>query len=500
MRTLLTAALLAAGCATPEAPPRAETTAGVVQGVRDGSVTHFAGIPFAAPPVGDLRWRAPQPVARWDGVRKSTRTPACAQGTNRKDVSEDCLYLHVTARDGAEDRPVLVWLHGGGFSEGAGFDYDPARMASRGDVVVVTVDFRLGLYGFFGAPGLDGSGTFGFQDQQAALRWVRDNIRGFGGDPGNVTLAGESGGAIATCAHLTSPGARGLVHRAILQSGWCDGGVPANLTPTGSAAFRFFQPRATVEKTGAETMTALGCDSVACLREVPPARLDEHYPKFGAGAYGTAILPTDPIEAEIAPVPMIVGANRHEHRLTAGIMALAGFEWRTEDFPRLMTETFGDGAPAIVREYDPATFGGNAALAWAQVFTDSAACASSGAGGPAFAYDFADENAQPFIDLPEGFPAGASHASELPNLFEVAGRQPITSDRYTDAQRRLADTMIDYWTTFARTGDPNHEGAPSWARGATLQLAPDDIRPVDPDAVHRCDFWRSTEDTDTLGR
>ncbi|WP_430791739.1 carboxylesterase/lipase family protein [Actinoplanes sp. G11-F43] len=506
LAVLMAASLTVVGCDDDRAPT-APTGAGTVQGVREDGLTRFRGIPYAAPPTGDLRWRAPQPPAAWDGIRPAeVSAPGCAQGPDLPAAREDCLYLDVTAPAGAENRPVLVWLHGGGLSEGVGADYDPARMVRQGDVVVVTVEFRLGMFGFFGAPGLDGSGTFGLQDQQAALRWVGDNIRAFGGDPGNVTLIGESGGAIGTCAQLTAPGAAGLVHRAIMQSGDCEAAMPKDAIPTGSEAYRFFQPLATTEAAGTAAMTALGCADVACLRAKPAEALHEQYPNFGAAAFGTPTLPRDPAEAlrsgDVARVPVLAGANRHEQRLTAGLFAVAGWWISAEEYPGLITRTFGDRAPAILREYPVSEFGGDGAIAWADVFTDSMACAPDPASAmfpklvPTFEYEFADEDAQPFTDLPDGFRAGASHASELPNLFDVAGREPIGSDRYTDAQRRLADRMIGYWTAFARTGDPNHRGAEPWPRAAagrvtTLQLAPDDIRPVDVARVHRCDFWRA---------
>ncbi|MCY1145653.1 carboxylesterase family protein [Actinoplanes sp. Pm04-4] len=483
---LLTAALTVPACASVSDLLIADTKAGAVEGVRDDAVTRYRGIPYAAPPVGDRRFSPPQPPAAWDGVRSAKKSgPACAQGPARKDAAEDCLYLDVTAPPKAKDRPVMVWLHGGGFSEGAGFDYDPARLVAQGDVVVVTVEFRLGLYGF-----LTGDNN-GFQDQQAALRWVRDNIREFGGDPGNVTLFGESGGAIGACAQLGAPGARGLFHRAILQSGNCDAALPKNYTPTGSAPFRFFRPAAETAKVREAAMKAVGCDDLDCLRRQPVDKLRKQYDKFGAATYGTPALPEDPaVAVEKNHIPLLYGWNQHESRLVSGIFAVAGWRMTAQEYPGLIADAFGaDEAAAIVREYPPSRYGGDAAVAWGDVFTDTASCGQRPL--PGYRYEFADENAQPFVDLPPDFEAGASHASELPNLFEVAGRKPITSDRYTDAQRALADRMIGYWTAFARTGDPNHEGAPVWPEEGALQLKPNAIEPVDVAKLHRCDFWNT---------
>ncbi len=464
-----------------------------MRGVTDGDITRYRGIPYAASPTGERRWQAPQAPARWDGVREASRSgPACAQGPARPNTSEDCLYLDVTAPAGAEGKPVMVWLHGGGLSEGAGVDYDPRRMVEQGDVVVVTVDFRLGIFGLFGRPGLPGSGTFTLQDQQAALRWVRDTIAGFGGDPGNVTLFGESGGAVGACAQLTSPQAAGLFHRVILQSSTCGIDAPPNAAAPGSPPFRFFQPLAQIEATGADTAKVLHCDSVACLRKLPTSAFDKEYPRYGFAATGTPTLPVDPEQAlrtgPVHPVPVLTGYNRDEHRFTAGLLALAGYPI---DYPKLIREAFGNRAAAILKHYPIEEYDGNGALAWAAVYTDRMWACRINADRmalatrmPTWEYEFADRRAQPFVDLPRDFPAGASHASELPNLFDVAGRQPITSQRYDDTQRSLAKRMIGAWTTFARTGDPG------WARGTTQRLAPEGDVPIDGAAEHNCTFWR----------
>lgn len=192
--------------------------AGTLQGVADHQIVRFQGIPYAAPPVGALRWTAPQPIQSWSGIREATTLASpCPQGENI--LNEDCLYLNLTVpRSSNRAKPVMLWLHGGGLVGGTGNTYDPQRLALEGDVIIATVNFRLGVFGYFGYPNLAGSGTFGLQDQQAALRWIKRNIAAFGGDPNNITLFGESGGAVAACAHLTSPGAAGLINKAILRS------------------------------------------------------------------------------------------------------------------------------------------------------------------------------------------------------------------------------------------------------------------------------------------
>ncbi len=224
---------LVTGPAAGRLSERVTVEQGPLVGAVDGPVVRYQGIPYAAPPVGPLRWQPPQPPPSWTEEREATapgaRCPqlAAAPGTPHATAAsdtEDCLTLNVTAPAGTTPnarRPVLVWIHGGGFSAGAGSDVDPHRLVEAGPMIVVTVNYRLGVLGFLGLPGLPGSGSFGLLDQQQALRWVQRNIAAFGGDPGNVTLAGESAGADSVCAQLAAPGSAGLFRRAVLQSGGC---------------------------------------------------------------------------------------------------------------------------------------------------------------------------------------------------------------------------------------------------------------------------------------
>src|SRR5579883_2223440 len=206
------------------------TTDGAVLGLRENGVTKFLGIPYAKPPVGALRWMPPQPVAKWAGVRRAYRFgPTCAQVTTLgpfagpPNSNEDCLYLNVFTGDMKAKRPVLVWIHGGGYFDGASNDYDPAKLVTRGKLVVVTFNYRLNLFGFMAHPALDAEGhafgNYGIMDMQAVLEWVKHNIAAFGGDPGNVTVGGQSAGAGASTAIVVSPASKGLIQRAIFQSG-----------------------------------------------------------------------------------------------------------------------------------------------------------------------------------------------------------------------------------------------------------------------------------------
>ncbi|GAA5011551.1 carboxylesterase/lipase family protein [Actinopolymorpha pittospori] len=545
--TTLAATILAipllAGAGTPpasaSAPPDADnvvrTRAGPVEGVRGEQTTRFLGIPYAAPPVGHLRWRPPQPVRPWLGVRPAKKSgPPCAQspgsitpGTD----SEDCLYVDVTVpRDttnttetadtadtarGRRPLPVMVWLHGGGLSSGAGSGYDPTRMVSQGDVIVVTVDFRLGIFRFFGHPGLPGSGTFGLADQQAALRFVRTNIAAFGGDPHNVTLFGQSGGAVGACGQLTSPSAAGLFDKVVLMSGSCTLDWPKNGPAIGTAAGSFWTPVGEANAAGARTASELDCArdtdaaELRCLRGLDKDDLLTRNGAFIAAATGTPILPLDPGVAIRAGhfhhVPAISGHTRDEARLIAGSRAFLGQPITAAEYPGLIEEAYGDDAAAVDRHYPRGDQ--IPGIAWASIDTDRMfVCTQLETSRalsrrvPTYTYEFADEHAPPLAPVAADFPAGASHAADLLYLFDIPGLpiddhfQPV---EYTPEQRALAATMVGYWTRFAWTSDPNGGGRPVWHRDepagtGELGLAPGvgGISTVDAAREHQCDFWR----------
>jgi para-nitrobenzyl esterase len=530
---LLTAAALAGALASatpalaatsqPKPSPKnvgtvVRTRAGVIRGTARGNVLRFLGVPYAAPPVGPLRWRPPQPVRPWRGVRSAQHSgPPCVQLPRVPHASEDCLYLDVTVPAGPGRKPVMVFLHGGGLTTGSGSSYNPSLMAARGDVIVVTIDFRLGVFGFFGHAGLPGSGTFGLQDQQAALRWVHANIAAFGGEPGDVTLFGQSGGAVATCAQLTSPRSAGLFQRAIMQSGNCQLNFPPDASGAGTPAASFFRPVTAIDRAGQAAATALHCNlgsdsaDLACLRALPVSALAGEQDQFGVVATGNPVLPLNPVAALrhglFHRVPVMLGQTRDEHRLIAGILADESAPVTVRQYPELIKESFGAAAPAVLDRYSLRRYDGHPAIAWSAVFTDRIwACSQVATANDlarftrVYTYEFADEHAQPLTNLPPGFPAGASHGSELMDLFNVTGRLPITSSYYTPAQQRLASTMVTYWTTFARTGRPSATALPSWpvtrpgrAEQPALQLAPGPggIKPINASAAHQCGFWLS---------
>ena len=258
---------------------------GAVRGLAGTGVYEFLGLPYAAPPIGNLRWRPPRPPENWRGVRDATQFgPSCPQPASAfppGPISEDCLYLNVytpTLRPG-DHRPALVWIHGGGLTQDAGRDYDPSELAADG-IVVVTINYRLGALGFLAHPALDSrpggpNGNYGLMDQQTALRWVQRNVRRFGGDPHNVTIAGQSAGGLSVLAQLASPGARGLFQRAIVQSG----------------AFALKQQSlVAAEAAGEAFATAAGCpdQTAGCLRNLPVSTIIKYQSPFEFRGWSTA--------------------------------------------------------------------------------------------------------------------------------------------------------------------------------------------------------------------
>ncbi|HEY0471151.1 MAG TPA: carboxylesterase family protein [Kribbella sp.] len=507
-----------ATAAQPRSEPPAEPTvvrtdAGLLRGETSGNARVFNGIPYAAPPVRALRWKAPQPVKPWDGVRDAVKvSSACAQQSSPDvpggSTAEDCLYVNVTtpAQKAQRPRAVVLWIPGGGFFSGAGSSYHASKLATRGDVVVVTMNYRLGIFGFFGYPGLAESGTYGIQDQQAALRWVQRNARAFGGDPRNVTVAGESAGGMSVCAQLTSPTSTGLFAKAVMQSGSCAFNWAANSQYPGQAADSPWVKQSTVENTGkewvAQNKAALKCrpgrSTLECLQDADPAVLVENTLQFTQPAYGgSAVLPLSPAKAMKAGlfhrVPVLSGNNHDE--ATPWVAAFNGGVLTDADYPRLLTDMVGTKAAAKVqREYPLAQYGSTAA-AWAAVTTDRIWSCTQVANDqqsmrkvPVYAYEFADKHS------PLSQPGqGAAHGTELPYLFSLGGYDfPLTA-----AQQRLSDQMVDYWTAFARTGDPNGPGRPHWTPASKgdvhgLSLAPTDqggIKRVDLSTEHHCEFW-----------
>ena len=466
----------------------------------------FQGIPYAAPPVDGLRWRSPQPLQPWAGVRDATEPgspcPQTAQVfADVSSVDEDCLNLNVTTPNTPGPKPVMVWLHGGGGANGEGAIFDAHRLAVAEDVVVVTPNSRLGIFGYFGYPGLEGSGGFGLEDQQAALRWVRRNIAAFGGDPSNVTLFGESYGALNVSAHLVSPPAAGLFDRVIVQSGFALMDAPANTWLPGQPAL----PTMWASGEELQGMAAhvvgqsgwikpdSGLPDLEQLRRVPVEELLEFSAYFSRPSFGASVLPASPVDAlrsgRFHRVPVLAGQTRDEARLFVALF----FGVTAESYDRLVAESFGANADRVAREYPP---GDGPALAWAQILSDRAWSLSTwdflhalAPHTPTYAYEFADRDAPAIVPFPEGFPPGAHHSAEVAYQFDLGEPANLTTEQW-----RFAGEMNAYWAAFARSGDPNRDGLPAWPRfdpadPHTQQLAPGAIGRTDFAAEHRLAFW-----------
>jgi para-nitrobenzyl esterase len=432
------------------------------------------------------RWGQPKLLPRQSPTGDS---PACWQPAGLPitpaDQSEDCLRLNVTTPAAAgRSRPVIVYIHGGSFNYGASSNYAPDRLATRGDAVVVTINYRLGAFGFLAHPELGpDAGNLGLADQQTALRWVRDNIATYGGNPRNVTIMGQSAGGTSVCAHLASPASAGLFHRAIIQSSGC-----------GTSSFR---ERADAEAAARDFLTRTDCADVACLREKEPAELVAALALAPHDGYrpvvGGPLLPVSPAEAfatgRFNRVPVLYGGNHDEETGQLVGRELAGLPPLTaDDYPGALAQAFGQDADAVLAHY-PLTNYGSPSEALAAAMTDHNFALPTddtrrllARHVPVYGYEFAEQDTPWYPGMPKAsFPAGASHMLELPYLFGVRYLTPA-------AQQDLSDFMIDRWTRFARTGDA---GWPRFRDGQyVLSLASGSVHRTDFQADHQLDFWR----------
>lgn len=448
----------------------------------DPAVRVYKGVPYAAPPVGDMRWRAPQPLPAWEGTREAvTFSDGCVQNVagsrppwteafmHQGSVSEDCLYLNVwtAAKDRDERRPVLVYIHGGGFNEGSGSVavYDGEELAKKG-LVVVTINYRVGVLGFLAhseltaESGHDASGNYGLLDQVAALRWVKQNIAAFGGDPNTVTVAGQSAGAISVYLLTVSSLATGLLHRAIVQSG------PGGLASFGLSSTRSLaRPLSEAEASGTAFAATKGASSLQALRAMSAAALTAAPPpgspplRFGPVIDGYFL--TDDVSAIYArggqhDVPMLTGFNADE------ASAFPGYGKATvAAFRKAAGERYGASADAFLALYPAATEeeAGTAqkagqrdvaAVALRRLAAERARTATT----DAYLYYF--ERGIPWPERPE---FGAFHTAEVPYVFNTLKH---LHRPWEAVDRHLADVMSTYWVNFATEGTPNGEGVPEW--------------------------------------
>jgi para-nitrobenzyl esterase len=511
----------AAAASRVHVAPIVTTGDGAVRGTTAGTVAEFLGMPYAAPPTGDLRWRPPAPPDKWWGVRDATQFgPNCPQPPSPfappGPFSEDCLYLNVYTpnhdaghrllRGGDEGGlPVLVWIHGGGLTTDAGRDYDPAKLAADG-VVAVTINYRLGALGFLAHPALASrpggpAGNYGLMDQQAALRWVRDNIGQFGGDPNNVTIAGESAGGLSVLAHLVSPGSRGLFQKAIIQSG----------------SFALNQrPLAAAEAAGEAFAAQVGCSdqTAECLRHLPVSTLLAHQsgvyiPGVVDGRVLTESIGTALADGQFARVPILNGTNYDEerifvsfgHAISSGTnVMIPGSAVTAGSYQSDIAAVLGvpaARAAAIAAEYPPAAYPSPTVAFSALAGDANFACPAlridqwTSQRVPVFAYEFNDDSAPLRFTPPLVGPPVATHGSELQYLFDLPNA-PVPGTLNAD-QEALAASMRAAWASFAASGNPGSAAVPWPAFGDGSQMLslvpPRPQAEADFAARHHCSFW-----------
>ncbi|MEI6440695.1 MAG: carboxylesterase family protein [Alphaproteobacteria bacterium] len=502
---------LLAGTAHAAVPDVVATSGGPVKATARGAMTTYFAIPYAAPPVGNLRWRAPQAPTKWTTpVAKTKPGAACIQtgaaSFRSTGDSEDCLYLDVHRPAGDGPFPVMVWIYGGAFTSGStGMYADPSALVSKG-VVVVAMNYRLGALGFLAHPALrdsDGSaGDYGIMDQQAALRWVQDNIAGFGGDPKNVTIFGESAGGFSVMTHLASPGSAGLFQKAIIESGAY--GVSGQLT---QAELEDRSAKALAKVLEAKDDAPATCDpakvTADCLRALPLSMVRGKLMNAFTTEVGNVVPSVDgkvlpqTIKATFAAggnnkVPVINGANENENTLFIALGELAArftakpANFNPADRSFLMTaeayaktaeeQSKTSGVPAadlMGKHYPLKAYGKDVALqptlASAAAGTDATFSCNginvstrvAAQGQPIWMYEFRDQGAPSLVGSIAGkyvlsFNQGAAHASELPYIFNMM-------DVGSADRKALKETMATYWTNFARDGNPNGKGVPAWA-------------------------------------
>jgi len=491
-------ALAVVPLAAHAAPTVATVDAGRLEGQAADGVRSFLGVPYAAPPVGALRWRPPQSAPAWSGTREASRfgsdclqhpLPKFIDPGSGQPTSEDCLYLNVWApAEAGAPRPVMVWIHGGGFTIGSGAkaESDGAALARKG-VVVVTLNYRLGRFGFFAHPALtrehpdEAVGNYALMDQIAALTWVRRNIMAFGGDPANVTVFGESAGGGSVLALMGSPAARDLFHKAIVQSGGGRDALPrldkaGPDYPAGYAAGQAFAARA-------------GAVDAAALRALPADKVlgdldfinNRNRTDYSGMMVDGRIVTDDPAaifaRGEEAPVPLVIGFNSAE---------LGGAPSFTAAWTRQAAARFGPREPALRKLYDPAGGGDGLATHFLSdlIFAEPArmlARAHAQAGRPTYLYQFSY-----VAEAKRAKEPGAGHASEIPYVFDTLAR---TSPKATAQDRAAAAAASARWTSFAAGGRPGAD----WplydpAADTLIDIGPAGAAPLSKRTRDRLDF------------
>ena len=506
--------------------PVVNTAEGPVRGFTKNGVEIFLGIPYAAPPVGDLRWTPPQAVRHWTETRDANRYgKTCPQVYQLgvfaapTSISEDCLYLNVfTTAEGHNSKPVIVWIHGGGNFDGESNDYDGSKLATGGSIgtptVVVTFNYRLNMFGFFSHPAINAEGhrwgNYGILDQQAVLSWVQRNIAAFGGDPTRVALGGQSAGAQDTAANVLSPLSKGLFNRAIVQS------TPGFTT--------FVAPAAVAATNGINFAAAAGCPgtkaaAAACLRKLSAARILQLSATGAANSpYVTglivdgSVIPIAPGQAwttgQFNKMPMMGGAVKDEITFFTGIN-----EWFSgpPQAPLTADQYAAAVGPVLAAEYPVSAYGGDPMLAYERAVTDQFKCTELhvvqlwAVQTPTYAYDFVYQNAPYYFAKMPGFRPLAAHTIDIQFLFPGwhGGDLGVNIDQGTGEQRELnaaetglSDQLVAAWTNFAATGNPNGSGDSPWpvfTAGSQKYFVQD--LSVSTETVeqfrsaYKCDFW-----------
>jgi para-nitrobenzyl esterase len=500
--------------AAVEPAPEVVTSLGTVRGRRGDGFQAFLGVPYAEPPVGERRWIAPEPHPGWDGVLEARAQPeACPQDVPFPQGEEDCLFLNVHTPDPRPSgAPVMVWIHGGGFTFGEGMQIDGGTagdvLAARHGLVVVSMNYRLGPLGFMGHPALGSSGNEGLLDQRLALAWVRDHVAAFGGDPAQVTIVGESAGGLSVCLHLVSLESHGLFARAISQSGLCDSRLPT---------------RADADETAARVIAAVGCEGAADVRACMMGKTADELVE----ASGLGIDPVDALAAtdrglwpsidgtvipasfrdrvlsgDAADVPAVVGWNRDEGTLFVGVAEQAGAvidDAVYRDVVALLAAEEGL-EPAIVEAayplsgYDDPGAALSAALGHHRLACPSRRAAhllaEAGRAVRVYRFDYPDAGFQLSLDRP----LGAFHSAEIQFVFGHPAM--LGAPRFTGDDVPLHEAISAYWARFVATADPNGDGAPAWPAydvTADEHLVLDRTIGASSDAdAEACSLWEPT--------